>query len=248
MLRKTESAGVLPWQSALGHPIGQVTGYKTDGLFQTQDELDAAPRYEGAGTPRLGDIKFVDLNGDGVINSKDVTYIGRSPRPEMMFALNAEANWNGFDLSFQFQGAALCDKFLAFFGNGDIADAGPLARPFYAGVDNTALHVAEGAWRPDNPNASYPRLTHTPLAMNYSKSDFWKRNGAYLRLKNATIGYTIPKRVTKKAGIENARFFVSGMNLFTITEYKYLDPESGNYTWSFYPQQRTFTFGLDLSF
>ncbi|MDE7386672.1 MAG: TonB-dependent receptor [Muribaculaceae bacterium] len=248
VLRKTESAGVLPWQSALGSSIGQVFGYKTDGLFQTQDELDAAPRYEGAGTPRLGDIKFVDLNGDGIINSKDMTYIGHSPRPEMMFALNAEANWNGFDISFQFQGAAICNKFLAFYGNGGVADAGPLARPFYAGVDNSALHVVEGSWRPDNTNASYPRLSHSPLAMNYSRSDFWKRNGAYLRLKNATIGYTIPKRVTKKACIENARFFVSGMNLFTITDYKYLDPESGNYTWSFYPQQRTVTFGLDLSF
>ncbi len=252
ILRKTESAGVLPWQSGLGSQIGAVMGYKSEGLFQTEEELATAPRYEIGVEPKLGDIKYVDLNGDGVINSKDQTWIGRGPRPEMMFALNMDANWKGFDISLQFQGAALCDKFLAFYGKGTtgtyVTDAGPMGRPFYAGVDKSPLYLVEGSWRPDNPDAEYPRLTHIPNAANYAKSDFWKRNGAYLRLKNASIGYTLPKNITKKAGIENLRVFASGMNLFTITEFKYLDPESGNYVWSFYPQQRTFTFGLDLSF
>lgn len=248
ILRRTESAGVLPWQSQLGSSIGAVMGYKTDGLIQSEEELASLPRYLFSGTPKVGDIKFVDLNGDGVIDSKDQTYIGRGPRPEMMYAFNLDANWKGFDISLQFQGAALCDKFLAFYGNGGIADAGPLGRPFYAGVDNAPLYLVEQSWRPDNTDANYPRLTLAPYSANYSKSDFWKRNGAYLRLKNASIGYTVPRKITQKAGIENLRFFASGMNLFTITDFKYLDPESGNYTWSFYPQQRTFTFGLDLSF
>ncbi len=252
ILRRTESAGVLPWQSLLGSSIGAVTGYKTDGLFQSQEELDNAPRYEIGGTPRIGDIKFVDLNGDGVINSKDQTYIGRGPRPEMMFALNAEANWKGFDLSLQFQGAALCDKFLAWSGhNGTVfigATNSPLSTPFYAGVDNAPLYLVEQSWRPDNTDANYPRLSLKPYDANYNRSDFWKRNGAYLRLKNATLGYTLPTKITKKAGVEKLRFFVTGLNLFTLTEFKYLDPESGNYTWTFYPQQRTVTFGLDLSF
>lgn len=253
ILRRTESAGVLPWQSVLGTSIGAVIGYKTDGLFQSEEQLANAPRYElGSGSPKVGDIVFVDVNGDGVINSNDMTYIGRGPRPELMYALNMEANWKGFDISLQFQGAGLCDKFLAFYGktaNGSyVSDAGPLARPFYAGVDNAPLYLVEQSWRPDNTDANYPRLTLAPYAANYSKSDFWKRNGAYLRLKNASIGYTLPRKLTQKAGIENLRFFASGMNLFTITDFKYLDPESGNYTWSFYPQQRTFTFGLDLSF
>ncbi len=252
ILRRTESAGVLPWQSQLGSSIGAVMGYKTDGLFQTEEELATAPRYTFAGDPKVGDIKFVDVNGDGVIDSKDQTYIGRGPRPELMFALSAEANWKGFDISFQFQGAGLCDKFLAFYGKGTtgtyLSDAGPLGRPFYAGYDNSPLYLVEGSWRPDNPDADFPRLSLSPYGANYNKSDFWKRNGAYLRLKNASIGYTLPKKITKKAGIENLRLFASGMNLFTVTDFKYLDPESGNYTWSFYPQQRTFTFGLDLSF
>lgn len=248
VLRRTESAGILPWQSQLGHAIGEVYGFKTDGLIQSEEELANLPRYEFSGKPQVGDIKFVDLNGDGVINYQDQTYIGRGPRPEMMFALNAEGNWKGFDISFQFQGAALCDRFLAFYGNGGVSDAGPFTKPFYAGVDNTPLFVLEQSWRPDNTDANYPRLSLTGNSFNYNRSDFWKRNGAYLRLKNATVGYTLPKKLTKKAGIENLRVFATGMNLFTITDFKYVDPESGNYVWSFYPQQRTFTFGLDLSF
>ena len=106
----------------------------------------------------------------------------------------------------------------------------------------------EGSWRPDNTDAEYPRLSVAGNAQNSYISTYWKRNGAYLRLKNLTIGYTLPQKVIKKAGLSNVRLFASGVNLFTITDFKYLDPESGNYTWAFYPQQRTFTVGLDLSF
>ncbi len=243
IISRTESAGTLPWQSRLGSSIGDVWGFKTAGLYQTQEELDNMPHPINT-TPRLGDIRYVDINGDGKITAEDQVKIARNQRPEMMFALNAQANWRGFDLSFQLQGAALCDKML---GSG-VSDFCPLTRPWYGNWDNSPLYLVEGSWRPDNTNAEYPRLSVTGNAQNSYVSDFWKRNGAYLRLKNLTIGYTIPTRITKKANISNVRFFASGVNLFTITDFKYLDPESGNYTWAFYPQQRTFTFGLDLSF
>ncbi|MBD5367511.1 MAG: TonB-dependent receptor [Bacteroides sp.] len=242
-LRRTESAGVLPWQSSLGNPLGQVMGFRALGLYQTQEQIDNMPKPIGQ-TPRIGDIMYEDLNGDGKITSDDQTWIARSQMPEMMFALNGEANWNGFDLSFQFSGAALCDKML---GSG-MADFCPLTRPWYGNWDNSPLYLVEGSWTPDNVNAEYPRLSVVGNAQNAYISTFWKRNGAYLRLKNLTVGYTIPTKITKKAGISNARFFASGVNLFTITDFKYLDPEGGNFAWSFYPQQRTFTFGLDLSF
>lgn len=243
ILSRTESAGVLPWQSRLGSSIGDVWGLKSAGLYQTQEQIDNMPKPIGQ-TPRLGDVMYVDINGDGKITSEDQVKIARNQRPEMMFALNAEANWNGFDLAFQLQGAALTDKML---GSG-ISDFCPLTRPWYGNWDNSPVYLVEGSWRPDNPNAQYPRLSIAGNSQNAYVSDFWKRNGAYLRLKNLTIGYTIPSKLTKKAGMTNVRFFASGVNLFTITDFKYLDPESGNYTWAFYPQQRTFTFGLDLSF
>ncbi len=243
VLRRTESAGVIPWQSSLGGSIGRVMGFKAIGLYQTQEQIDNMPKPIGQ-TPRLGDIIYEDLNGDGRITSEDQTYIARSARPEMMFALNAEANWNGFDLSFQFSGAALCDRML---GSG-VSDFCPLTRPWYGNWDNSPLYLVEGSWRPDNTDAEYPRLSVSGNSQNSYVSTFWKRNGAYLRLKNLTVGYTLPRGLTQKAGLSNVRFFASGVNLFTITDFKYLDPESGNYAWSFYPQQRTFTFGLDLSF
>lgn len=243
ILRRTESAGILPWQSRLGSSIGDVWGFHALGLYQTQDQLDNMPKPINK-EPRLGDIIYEDIDGDGRITSNDQVKIARNTRPEMMFALNADANWRGFDLSFQLQGAALCDKML---GSG-ISDFCPLTRPWYGNWDNSPLYLVEGSWRPDNTNAEYPRLSVAGNIQNAYVSDFWKRNGSYLRLKNVTIGYTIPRKLTKKAGIENIRFFASGVNLLTFTDFKYLDPESGNYTWAFYPQQRTFTFGLDLSF
>lgn len=243
VLRKTQSAGVLPWQSDLGRAYGEVYGLRALGLYETQEQLDNMPHPIGQ-SPRLGDIMYEDLNGDGKITSQDFTYIGRSQRPEMVFALNGDVFWNGFDLSFQFAGAALCDRML---GSG-VSDMCPLTRPWYGNWDNAPLYLVEGAWRPDNPNAEYPRLSVAGNAQNGYISTFWKRNGAYLRLKNLTVGYTIPTKITKKAGMSNVRIFASGVNLFTVSDFKYLDPEAGNYAWSFYPQQRTFTFGLDLSF
>lgn len=243
VLRRTESAGVLPWQSGIGGSIGRVMGFRALGLYQTQEQIDNMPKPINQ-TPRLGDIIYEDLNGDGRITSDDQTWIARSARPEMMFALNAEANWNGFDIAMQFSGAALCDKML---GSG-VSDFCPLTRPWYGNWDNSPLYLVEGSWRPDNTDAEYPRLSVAGNAQNSYISTYWKRNGAYLRLKNLTIGYTLPQKVIKKAGLSNVRLFASGVNLFTITDFKYLDPESGNYTWAFYPQQRTFTVGLDLSF
>jgi len=98
--------------------------------------------------------------------------------------------------------------------------------------------------------AEYPRLSVSAesYSNNYRLSDFWKRDGAYLRLKSMSLGYTLPGRITRKAGIQGLRFFVTGTNLLTLTAFKYLDPESPNVVTGYYPQQRTFTFGLDLSF
>lgn len=102
----------------------------------------------------------------------------------------------------------------------------------------------------DNTNAEYPRLsvTKSSAGNNAQVSDFWKRNGAYLRLKNVVLGYTFPKRWMNRIGIDNLRIYFSGNNLLTATEFRWIDPESANVPTGYYPQQRTFTFGVDLSF
>ena len=131
-----------------------------------------------------------------------------------------------------------------------MSDATPLTKPWYANYDNAPLYLVENSWRPDNTEAEYPRLSVSAesYSNNYRLSDFWKRDGAYLRLKSMSLGYTLPGRITRKAGIQGLRFFVTGTNLLTLTAFKYLDPESPNVVTGYYPQQRTFTFGLDLSF
>lgn len=247
ILKKTEADNVLPWQSTIGTPIGSVWGYVSDGLYQTQEDLDNAP----AGVDvQLGDIKYVDTNGDGQLTWDDAVLIARNNRPELMYALQGDLNWKGFDLNIQLQGGALCDKMLLGQWANGVTDANPLTRPFYANYDNAPLYLVENSWRPDNTDAEYPRLSINggSYANNYRVSDFWKRNGAYLRLKNVSVGYTIPSKITRRINIQGARISVSGNNLLTFTQFKYLDPESPNAVTGYYPQQRTFTFGLDLTF
>lgn len=249
ILKRKQSANILPWQSVIGSSIGEYWGYLTDGLYQSEEELANAPTFTGV-TPRIGDIKYIDYNGDGKISQDDMVKIGRGISPEMMFALQFDADWKGFDFSMMFQGAALCDKqLLGAWANG-VIDAGPLTRPWYGNYDNAPLYLMENSWRPDNTDAEYPRLSASGASHthNYRASDFWKRNGAYLRLKNVTLGYTLPTTLTRKINLQNVRLYFSASNLLTLTEFKYLDPESPNAVTGYYPQQRTFAFGIDLTF
>lgn len=246
ILRMTQADGTLPWKNRLGTSVGDIWGYKALGLYQTQEELDNAPI--SSHTIRLGDIRYADIDGDGRLTWNDEVKIARSTMPEMMFSLTADAQWKGFDFSIQFQGAALCDKMLQHEWYNGARDQTPLTRPWYAGWDNAPLYLVENSWRPDNTNAEYPRLSTVASSNSSEISDFWKRNGAYLRLKNITLGYSFPKEWMKKAGVNNLRLFVSGFNLLTFTDFKYLDPESSNVIQGYYPQQRTFTFGVDVTF
>lgn len=251
ILSKQQSDNVLPWQSVLGSSVGSVWGYKSDGLYQTQEEIDNAPKPANV-TPRLGDIKYVDINGDGQINSEDMVKIARSTMPELMFSFQFDADYAGFDFSIQFQGASLCDKMLmgAWSNLNGVTDLTPLTVPWYANYDNAPLYLVEGSWTPDNTDAQFPRLSVDKASYrnNGLLSDFWKRDGTYLRLKNATLGYTVPAKILNKINIDRLRIYVTGTNLLTFTGFKYIDPESQNVITGYYPQQRTVSFGVDLSF
>jgi hypothetical protein len=184
--------------------------------------------------------------------------IARDRAPKMMFSLTFDGEWKGLDASVQLQGAAMTDLMIQHSWNTTgtgattyVTDQTPLSRPFYAGVDNSPLYLVENSWRPDNTDAEYPRLSVAGAASgsyNAHISDFWKKNGAYMRLKNVTIGYTLPARWMNKINVDALRLFVSGNNLFTATEFKWIDPESMNVPTGYYPQQRTVSFGVDLSF
>jgi TonB-linked SusC/RagA family outer membrane protein len=247
ILRRTQSDNTLPWQNVLGTSLGSIWGLKALGLFQSQEEIDNAPLPIGS-TPRLGDIRYADINGDGKITSEDAVKIARSTMPELMYSFMADASWKGFDLSVQFQGGALCNKMLQGTWNNGATDSTPLTRPWYGNWDNAPLYLVENSWRSDNIHADYPRLSTKYASNNAQLSSFWKKNGAYLRLKNVTIGYTIPTKLIMKSGIKGLRLYANGYNLLTFTQFKYLDPESANVIQGYYPQQRTVTFGVDVTF
>lgn len=227
-----------------GHPIYSWYGYVADGYFQSQAEIDNPdqPVYGGNKTNvKPGFIKYKDISGpdgkpDGVINDYDRTIIG-DPQDRYTFSLNLGAEWNNFDFSVFLQGVGKKDIY--FEGNG--------ARPFYVG--RTIYRNQLNAWSEDNRNAEFPLLLidGSGSNMNNIPSSFWVRSGAYMRLKNVTVGYTLPKKFLNKTKIENLRFYISGQNLFTICNaYDGYDPESKIN--SFYPVMQVYTFGVDLRF
>ena len=243
-----DSDNIPSYQSKIGQPLGAVLGYVSDGLFQSDEEIAASPLYTSGVQP--GDIKYKDLNGDGKITAEDRTWIAGSQLPEVMFGLNFDFAWKGLDFSMFFQGATntdimLCGTYTAL----GFSDGTYYTQPFKGGA-NSPKYLIEGCWRPDNTDAVYPRLTTKSNSNNAIPSDFWKRDATYLRLKNLQLGYTLPSDITRKFFVQNLRVYFSASNLFTISSLSKLgiDPEAPSVNNGYYPQQRVFSFGLNVTF
>lgn len=227
-----------------GLPLRSWYGYVSDGYFQNQEEIDNSPVYGGnKSNVKPGYIKYKDISGsdgvpDGKITDDDRQVIG-NPYPRYEFSLNMGAEWKGFDFSLFFHGV----------GKKDILYTGAGARPFHVG--RTIFKNQLDTWTPENRNAEFPLLLIDGTGSNPNNivSDFWIRSGAYLRLKNLVVGYTIPKNILNKMNVEHLRFYVSGQNLFTMNKaYKGYDPENSVNNGSFYPVMQTFTLGVDIRF
>ena len=216
------------------------------GLFQTQEEIDNAPRHPSK--VRLGDIRYEDINGDGRITVDDKVEIASSRFPELVYAINGSLDWRGIDFSVMFQGAALYSQMLQGAWNNGVEDMTPLTKPFYGGGDTPPRYLVEGSWRPDNTGGKYPRLSVVGNINNAWTSDYWLINGSYLRLKNVTLGYTLPETLTRKMSLQSLRVYVAGVNLLTFSGFKYVDPEAPSVLQAYYPQQKTVSLGLDVSF
>ncbi|NDV69697.1 TonB-dependent receptor [Dysgonomonas sp. 25] len=247
-LRYGESTDLPDYQRTPGTAAGSLKIYKADGLYKSEEDIDNSP-WRGNTRPRVGDVKYVDVNGDGVIDEQDRGYFGKSNIPEITGGLTLYADWNGFDINVFFQGATKCEASLTgvYFNGHD--DTSVFTRLF-KDAGNSPRYLAKGAWSPENPNGKYPRLSvNTPTNANGYASTFWMRNGEYLRLKSMQIGYTLPKQLIRKAGIDNVRFYVEGSNLLTWSHLpKGIDPEMPAVTNGYYPQQRVFMTGLSVTF
>lgn len=245
-LLHTNNFGQEVTRSGVGQPIASFYGWKTDGIFRSQEEIDAHGLQPEA---QPGDLKFVDINGDGVIDTEDRDFIG-SPHPDFTMGLNFSANWKNFDISL---------FIFASIGN-EIYNL----TQYYGGFFNLSAYNKfadiKDAWSPDNPNSDIPRLSLDDPNNNVRPSDYYVKDGSFVRLKNLQIGYTLPNELTKYIAASRVRVYVQAQNLLTITSYDGIDPEVGlqNYNSDIrnldigvdrgiYPLARTITFGIDLN-
>ena len=243
LLANGENAYPESYMQRVGEKQGQIFGYVADGLFQSQKEIDrylSTTKIEGY-VPQPGDIKYCDLNGDHILDGKDVKAIGNNaPLIEYGFYLGAE--WKGVALSMQWAGlgkAQTTNKVMPFTFN---------AQNSYG----QALVEHLDRWTPENPDARYPRLSAGSNSYNERTSTFWLQNSSYLRLKNIELSYTLPKNWTSRVHLSGVKFFVNGYNLITITGIKDRDPELLGFTngtsSGYVPNSKAYNFGVNIQF
>ena len=228
--------------SIVGQSLGSWMGYKTDGVFRTQAEVDAyKEKYKiSFGSPAVGRVRYVDANGDGEISDRDRTWLG-CDLPKAQFGINLGANWKGFDLS--------------LFFNSIIRDAWNNSKfytdffPLWTGNHGTQLLDAAQAYDNYLTSGYYASNVPAPSVDNSNSenesSEYYIEDGSFLRLKTLTLGYTLPEKVRAKLRLSNARVYFQAQNVFTVTSYSGADPEGLGYP---YALPRQFTFGIQFGF
>jgi len=225
-----------PSRMEAGYPIGYFRGYQTDGIFQNQSEVNGYPTINDDVQP--GDLRFVDINDDGVIDDNDKTNLG-DPIPDATMGLNITLDYKNFD-----------------FGAYAFASVGnEIVRNYERNqpLTNRSVYYLD-RWTGENTSNSFPRVT-SGANSNSLFSDFYVEDGSFIRLQNVQLGYTLSSKVLENSKIEKLRFYVSASNLFTLTEYRGYDPTTstgepigGGIDYGFYPSPRTFLFGINLKF
>jgi len=225
-----------------GDPINSYFAYKWDGFFQNAEEVAQGPHPSFASQVKPGDIRYRDQNGDGIIDEQDRAVLG-NPFPRYTFGATYSANWKGFDMSVFLQGVGKRSTWI----RGEATEA------FHNNNEGPVMDFHLDRWTPNNPNATYPRLTvGSESANNAAKSDFWIEDAAYLRVKNLQVGYTLPERIAGRAGFSNCRLYFSGHNLLTFSRLRAgNDPEVFNgqaQSGRVYPVARVYAIGLNFTY
>ena len=241
ILQYDEENTIYGYKQQVGHRINQAKGLVALGLFSSYEEIRNWPTQFGDVMP--GDIKYKDINGDGVIDSNDIVAIGATTKPNLTYGFGISAQWKGLDINVHFQGVGKSTYFINgttvyMFSGGD-------------GWGNILKEMAEGnRWIlgvNEDPNAEYPRLTYGNNDNNNRASTYWLRDGSYLRLKTLDIGYSLPKALVNKMHMNKVRFFFTGTNLLTFSSFKLWDPEMGSSTGKTYPLSKTLTLGVSVN-
>ncbi|WP_245898763.1 TonB-dependent receptor [Chitinophaga niastensis] len=245
-------SSITPIRTEEGHPLYSYYLVKTAGIFQSQKEIDdytwtnpqtgVTTKIQPNAKP--GDIKFIDANHDGKINNADRQFMG-TPFPKFTYGFSFNASYKGFDINVFAQGV---------YGNklfNGVKYTG--LAPLVTGQGYNLLADVKNAWTPENTNTSIPRVALGDANGNFgTTSDWYLENGSYLRIKNVTLGYTLPDALAKRAGLNKLRVYITGNNLLTFTKYSGMDPEVGTDTYGIdlgrYPQARGFLVGLNVNF
>ena len=243
---RDEENAYYKYQLQKGYRVNQARGLIAAGMFSDYEEIRNYPTQQ-FGEVMPGDLKYKDVNGDGIVDGGDVVAIGATERPNLIYGVGLSARWKSFDFNIHFQGA----------GKSSYCIQGPSVYAFsQKEVGNILPDLVDGRWIDStisgteatmNPNASYPRLSYGGNSNNYRASTFWLRNGSYLRLKTLEIGYNLPQKWVNKIYSKNIRLFFIGTNLLTFSEFKLWDPEMGSTTGAHYPLAKTFSFGFNIS-
>lgn len=246
-----------PWKSHKNRSVNQRWGYVAEHLFVDDEEIAVSARQDFS-IYQPGDIKYKDMNDDGVIDILDQVPLGYPTVPEINYGFGLSAGYKGFDFSFFFSGSARSSFFInpaaiSPFLQRTINSNGNITTSLSSG--NARLNggltkfIADDHWteQSQNPNAFWPRLATFNMSNNTQTSTWWMYDGRYLRLKSAEIGYTLPNKFTDKLGMTSLRIYLSGTNLLLFSKFKLWDVEMGGNGLN-YPLQRIFNLGINLSF
>jgi TonB-linked SusC/RagA family outer membrane protein len=226
-----EAPNTISYQKYTGMPIGSDLFYQASGIFRSQSEIDNYPHLPGT-VP--GDLKYLDYNGDGIINASDRVRSDLTAVPQIVYGITAGVTWKDLDLTVLFSGQARSQQYL-------LPDAGT--------IGNFPSSWADNRWSPTNPDGTYPRVTDRSSTTYESyRNTFWLRNTAFLRLKNIQLGYSLPKNFVSKINLAGVRVYTSGFNLLTFTSLKDYDPEGADANGYFYPQQKIYNIGINVTF
>lgn len=228
-----DAEGLPDYQLSKGKPLGSLLLYEAIGIFKTQKDLDDNVKLPGQ---QLGDLIYRDVNKDGEITELDRVRQDLTNVPQTVYGFSFGGDYKNFDFNILFQGQGKSVQYVA-------AESGEIGNFFSSWANNR--------WSPNNTNGTYPRVdvrTSSSINEGLFRSDFWLVNTAFLRLKNVELGYTLPKDVFSKIGVDSARIYFSGFNLATFTKANDVDPEGESSNGQFYPQQKIYNLGLNFNF
>ncbi|TDQ77932.1 SusC/RagA family TonB-linked outer membrane protein [Sphingobacterium yanglingense] len=224
-----EAENTPEWQRRTGHSIDSWLVYKADGIYQNQAEIDAGPHFLNTSP---GDIRYVDIDGSGSITSNDMIRIHSSPIPEIIYGINMGGTWKNVELNVLWQGQGRAQQMI---------------RP---GSYNRHTTYFDNRWisAEETPDAKYPRAFDRDDTFNSQNSTFWLKDASFIRLKNVELAYNFSPQFLERLKMQNFRIFLSGFNLFSIDHIKIQDPEGTSAGGMYYPQQRIYSAGINVSF